>query len=114
MANQKVDSVKPKGEIWIGGDFVVDDEEPLYAQVVLKASSESHDGELDELIQFLNDESTTEQLGCDFAALVEVPEGDSAYTSVQEYKKILLDEFTANGPYAVKGFPIIELFGSNE
>lgn len=114
MANEKVDAVKPKGEIWIGGDFVVDDEEPLYTQVMLKASNESLSDELDELIQYLNDESTTEQLGCDFTGLVEVPEDDPAYASLQEFKHIMLDEFTANGPYAVKGFPIIVLFGSHE
>src|SRR5690606_37668710 len=78
-AHGKVCEIRPEGEVWIGGEFVVDEEDPHFAQIHLRIRPGKLKTEIDELLAFWNDESTTERLGCDFSGLIELPEDDPCY-----------------------------------
>lgn len=108
--HSKIVDTKTSGKLWVSGDFVVDREDPDYAQVHLRVpvGSPRHDGLLD-LLGWLNDKEQTERLACDLSALVEFPHDDPAYSLVNEYAEIVLNAFTAHGDKEKKGFPIIPL-----
>lgn len=113
-AHGKVSLTQPNGEVWISGDFVVDDEDPDFAQVHLRVRPGPLTPEIEELLTFLNEPDTTERLGCDFSSLIEVPETDPAYGIIDEAAQFFLQEFTEHADGSKKGFPIIEHFGQNE
>ena len=114
IAHDKVLAARPKGEVWISGDFVVDHEDPDFAQVHLRIRPGAITPEIDELLSYLNEDKTTEKLGCDFTSLIEVPEGDPAFQIINEAAELFFNEFTEHEEGEKKGFPIIEHFGSDE
>lgn len=109
-AHSRVVDAKTPGKLWVSGDFVVDHEDPDYAQVHLRVpvGAPRQDGLLD-LLSWLNDKEQTEQLACDLTALVEFPPDDPAYPLLKEYADSILESFTAHGDEEKKGFPIIPL-----
>jgi|LakMenEpi03Aug12_release.lakeMendotaPanAssembly.Ray.scaffolds.fasta_scaffold120697_4 hypothetical protein len=110
FAHTKIVNANTPGKVWLGGDFVVDSEDPNYAQVHLRVPAEypKNDSLLD-LLSWFNDKEQTEKLACDLSALVEFPPDDPAYSLVSEYAEIVLNAFTAHGDRDKKGFPIIPL-----
>ena len=106
----KVAYAKTPGKLWVSGDFVVDHDDPVFAQVHLRvAAGVPRDGLLLDLLGWLNDPSQTERLSCDLSALVEPAPDDPAYHYVREFAEIVLDSFTTHGDAGKKGFPIIPL-----
>ena len=107
-AHTKVVDAKTPGKLWVSGDFVVDHEEPRFAQVHLRIpSGVSRDDSLLELVGWMNDKAHTERLSCDLSALVEFPPDDPKIHLIKEFEEIILDSFTAHGDTGKKGFPIL-------
>lgn len=109
-AHTKVVDAKTPGKLWVSGDFVVDHDDPDFAQVHLRvAAGTTRESALLDLLGWLNDKDQTERLSCDLSALVEPAPDDPAFHYVQEFAEIVLDSFTAHGDAGKKGFPIIPL-----
>jgi hypothetical protein len=109
-AHSKVLDSKAPGKLWVSGDFVVDRDDPDFAQVHLRVpAGVTRESSLLDLLGWLNDRSQTERLSCDLSALVESTPDDPGYHRVQEFAEIVLDSFTTHGDKDKKGFPIIPL-----
>jgi hypothetical protein len=92
----------------VSGDFIVDHEDPPFAQVHLRVPcGVQRDDSLLKLLEWINDETQTEHLSCDLSALVEFPPDDPKIHLINEYADIVLDSFTAHGDTGKKGFPIL-------
>lgn len=109
-AHAKVLDAAAPGKLWVSGDFVVDHEDPDFAQVHLRipAATPTHDGVLN-LLDWLNDKDLPDRLSCDVSALIEPAPDDPGRHLVEEFAGIVLDSFTAHGDSGKKGFPIIPL-----
>ena len=109
-AHTKVLDSRTPGELWVGGDFVVDHDDPDCAKVHLRVpvGVPKSDPLLD-LLGWMNDKARFDQLSCDLTTLVEYPPDDPKSPLVREYAEILLDSFTTHGESDSKGFPILPL-----
>lgn len=111
VAHDKVREVNPPSELWLSGDFVVDLEDPDFAQVLLLAKVSERTEELDDLLNFMNDPASREQLSCDVTGFLQVPPDDPNYSYFQEAREAMDEAFSSHGPVGKKGFPILEFFG---
>ncbi len=111
IAHEKVMEVNPPSELWVSGDFVIDLEDPDLAQVLLLAKQCERTDELDDLLTFMNDESATDQLACDLAGFLDVPQDNPHYRKFLETRLFFQDVFSSHGPDNKKGFPILEFYG---
>ena len=107
-ARSKVVDSQTSGDLWLSGDFVVDHEDPSFAQVLFRIpAGVPKDAALLDLVGWLNDKTNSEQLSCDLGTLVEYPPDDPKAHFVREYTELLLEAFTAHGDTETKGFPIV-------
>lgn len=107
-----LDAAAP-GEIWVSGEFVVDEEDPRYTQVHLRVpAGVPLTDEISDVISWINDPKTTEQLACDLSVIAEVPDDDALAPLIREQADFIFDYFTAHGEFGRKGFPILPLFST--
>ena len=97
------------GEMWVSGDFVVDHEDPDYAQVHLRVPPVAITIETREVFEWMHDAKNTERLSCDLSAIIKVPEDDPQSLIIKEYADFMLETFVAHGEFGRKGFPILDL-----
>lgn len=106
VAHERMRAVQVAGEVWIGGEFVVDCEDPHFAQVHLRIPDTAPltDPVL-EVMDWLTNSAEADQLSCDMTALALVPPGHPHYHLIREYDEFYLDEFSAGRRH---GFPILD------
>lgn len=112
-AHTKVVDARAPGEVWVSGEFVVNKEDPDFAQVHLHVPAGAPINETTrELFEWLNDKTNTERLSCDLSTFVGVPDDDPQAFLIQEIEQAFLDIFSTHGETGVKGFPILDLYPS--
>ena len=111
QAHGRIVEARTPGELWVGGEFVVDEEDPDTAQVHLRVpAGVPFDDDLADVVNWVNDRGTSDRLGCDLTAIVEIPDDDPWAHLVREFAESVLDAFTSHGESGRKGFAILPLF----
>lgn len=113
IAHSKIVEAQTPGEVWVSGEFVIDEEDPRFTQVHLRIPPGAQlTDEVSEVFSWMNKNESTEHLACDLTAIAEVPANHPTAHLIREYADVIYDSFTGHGEFGRKGFPILPLFPS--
>lgn len=106
VVHDRMRAAQTKGEVWIGGEFVVDCEDPRFAQVHLRIPDIALvTDSVQDVMEWLATSKEVDHLSCDTSAIAMVPSDHPHHGLIQECDEFYLDQFTADRR---KGFPILD------